>query len=585
MATVELKSINELFDKRFLVPSYQRGFRWSDTQLKELLEDLYDYAVSIKINSDYYCLQPIVVKENDGFWELVDGQQRLTALWLISALYYCTNKDDVINLQHSHYDLFYQEKDDFTTLFDKISEFIKSSSLKNLRDSFMTYKTLSIDSLYLINCMEFISEFTRNNQTAKGVLAKIFDIIENIKIIWYVLDDKEDAIQTFTNINANKIELTNAELIKASLLYAVNDDNLKQNMALQWEDIEKGLNNNSFWNFIANERHKKYTTRIDYLFEIFCVRREHTINDSDRYSVFRILNTLLSQGKSMACELWRDIQEIYETLNDWYLDYFYYHTIGMLVILKDKDIDTIKNLYNLYVNNDKEKFKAKLLTQIRNIYFSPSVNTPFELFDIDNIKNDLESITISRKYDVRNVLFIYNISMLINANNTYERFPFDLYKNETWDIEHINPQTPKDSSLDEKKAWLLSYKNIIIDKTLLQKMDDCILNNLINFDSLSTEITSALDIADNNSISNLVLLDATTNRGYKNSCFLDKRRKIIDVERNKTNDEKYILIGTKWVFLKGYENSTQLIVWGGSDMQDYTDDITHNIYNMLKEAK
>ena len=95
MARVTMKSIDELFGKSFFVPSYQRGYRWTETQIRELLEDLYDFASSKRESGDYYCLQPVIVKAKDEYWELVDGQQRLTALWLISAMYYCSNKDDV----------------------------------------------------------------------------------------------------------------------------------------------------------------------------------------------------------------------------------------------------------------------------------------------------------------------------------------------------------------------------------------------------------------------------------------------------------------------------------------------------------
>lgn len=58
-------------------------------------------------------------------------------------------------------------------------------------------------------------------------------------------------------------------------------------------------------------------------------------------------------------------------------------------------------------------------------------------------------------------------------------------------------------------------------------------------------------------------------------------KKILEVERTCNNDEKYIPIGTKWVFLKGYENAESLIVWGASDMQDYTNDMAKSIYRML----
>ena len=90
MAEVTMQSINYLFRKSFFVPTYQRGYRWTETQVKELLEDLYDFVSTKKDENDYYCLQPIIVKKKEDCWELVDGQQRLTALWLISALYYCS---------------------------------------------------------------------------------------------------------------------------------------------------------------------------------------------------------------------------------------------------------------------------------------------------------------------------------------------------------------------------------------------------------------------------------------------------------------------------------------------------------------
>ena len=89
MATVELKPVSDLFGYDFFVPSYQRGYRWTSVQVRELLEDLYDFAEEKHSNDSYYCLQPVIVKKRDNKWELVDGQQRLTALWLISALYYC----------------------------------------------------------------------------------------------------------------------------------------------------------------------------------------------------------------------------------------------------------------------------------------------------------------------------------------------------------------------------------------------------------------------------------------------------------------------------------------------------------------
>lgn len=584
MAEVTMQSINYLFRKSFFVPTYQRGYRWTETQVKELLEDLYDFVSTKKDENDYYCLQPIIVKKKEDCWELVDGQQRLTALWLISALYYCSNKEDVINIERETYNLVYEQKDEFTALFNIIEAMLDNNSLKSLVEKLEPYKEKCIDGRKLIESIEYISRFSRNNKTAKGVLAKIFDSINSVRIIWYVLDENENSIQTFTNINANKIELTNAELIKAVLLNAVDDELKMQNKALQWEEIEKGLNDNDFWSYMITKNRKNYNTRFDYLFEIFCDKhnllKQVDGKEKDRYAIFRAISEFLV-GKDVD-DVWKEIQDIYDTLRDWYNDYFLYHTIGLLLIIdKGNDAVIINELYNEYSKVDKKTFKNHILNRIKELYVSDKKVTPFSKFDEEQIKADLEELTIQESEKVRSVLLLYNIALLVNANNTYERFPFELFKNGTWDIEHINPQTPKDATAEEKKNWLQSYMQIIKDREILDNIEKCIQDNYENFAVVSDMVSQKLDIVDNDSISNLVLLHASINRGYKNDCFSEKRKKIIEVERTKSNDEKYIPIGTKWVFLKGYDKASQLVVWAADDMKEYVEDISAKIYKML----
>lgn len=584
MAEVTMQSINYLFRKSFFVPTYQRGYRWTETQVKELLEDLYDFVSTKKDENDYYCLQPIIVKKKEDCWELVDGQQRLTALWLISALYYCSNKEDVINIERETYNLVYEQKDEFTALFNIIEAMLDNNSLKSLVEKLEPYKEKCIDGRKLIESIEYISRFSRNNKTAKGVLAKIFDSINSVRIIWYVLDENENSIQTFTNINANKIELTNAELIKAVLLNAVDDELKMQNKALQWEEIEKGLNDNDFWSYMITKNRKNYNTRIDYLFEIFCDKhnllKQVDGKEKDRYAIFRAISEFLV-GKDVD-DVWKEIQDIYDTLRDWYNDYFLYHTIGLLLIIdKGNDAVIINELYNEYSKVDKKTFKNHILNRIKELYVSDKKVTPFSKFDEEQIKADLEELTIQESEKVRSVLLLYNIALLVNANNTYERFPFELFKNGTWDIEHINPQTPKDATAEEKKNWLQSYMQIIKDREILDNIEKCIQDNYENFAVVSDMVSQKLDIVDNDSISNLVLLHASINQGYKNDCFSEKRKKIIEVERTKSNDEKYIPIGTKWVFLKGYDKASQLVVWAADDMKEYVEDISAKIYKML----
>ena len=100
MSELMLKSVYDLLDKNYFIPSYQRGYRWEKRQIQDLLEDFYSFARKTnKSNGSFYCLQPIVVKkcdeatkttnglqselDNNEWYEVIDGQQRLTSIYLL----------------------------------------------------------------------------------------------------------------------------------------------------------------------------------------------------------------------------------------------------------------------------------------------------------------------------------------------------------------------------------------------------------------------------------------------------------------------------------------------------------------------
>jgi hypothetical protein len=76
-ATLEPRLVGKI-SQQFFVPGYQRGYRWGLDEVSRLLNDIWESR-----NQSYY-LQPVVVKSQpSGDWELIDGQQRLTTLFLI----------------------------------------------------------------------------------------------------------------------------------------------------------------------------------------------------------------------------------------------------------------------------------------------------------------------------------------------------------------------------------------------------------------------------------------------------------------------------------------------------------------------
>ena len=101
---ITLKSIGELLGWNFYIPNYQRGYRWTDQQVIDLLNDIYEFVKKPRTVEDntieeFYCLQPVVVRQlsqdeisakklissnsNETWYEVIDGQQRLTTIRIL----------------------------------------------------------------------------------------------------------------------------------------------------------------------------------------------------------------------------------------------------------------------------------------------------------------------------------------------------------------------------------------------------------------------------------------------------------------------------------------------------------------------
>ena len=65
-------------DDNYIIPLYQRAFAWSDKEITQLIDDIYDFEAE-----KYYIGSLIVNVNSNGLYEVIDGQQRLTALFLL----------------------------------------------------------------------------------------------------------------------------------------------------------------------------------------------------------------------------------------------------------------------------------------------------------------------------------------------------------------------------------------------------------------------------------------------------------------------------------------------------------------------
>ena len=69
---------NIFTDEHYIVPLYQRGYAWEEKHIVQLIDDILD----VSTDGQYYIGSLIVYRRNDAF-EVIDGQQRLTTLYLL----------------------------------------------------------------------------------------------------------------------------------------------------------------------------------------------------------------------------------------------------------------------------------------------------------------------------------------------------------------------------------------------------------------------------------------------------------------------------------------------------------------------
>ena len=226
---LELKSISELLEYNFFIPSYQRGYRWGEEQVLKLLEDILEFSET-KTKGEFYPLQPIVVFKDENKFELIDGQQRITTIYIIFI--YLKNmvkkieekKEELENLQ----DIIGVCFGNINSLKDKIPKLgkliYKRNKVENLNEIDFGKQCIENPDCYYMTSsyLSIVNWFHTNNINIDNF---IDTLLNHTKVILYEISniDENGKRDIFARLNIGKIELTNAELIRALLLNNIDE--------------------------------------------------------------------------------------------------------------------------------------------------------------------------------------------------------------------------------------------------------------------------------------------------------------------------------------------------------------------------
>lgn len=546
--TIKLKTVSDLLSDSFLIASYQRGYRWTNREVEDLLKDISDFdPKEIETGEKtWYCLQPIVVKQQKNIWEVIDGQQRLTTIYLI--LNYL-NQGYIENRRKKLFNLEYETR-------EGSADFLKTKLSENYIDD------SNIDYLFISKAYHTISKWFSNQGQNFDISSFESKILYNTKVIWYE-SVGNDSIDIFTRINSGKIPLTNSELIKALFLNSSNFStkdaekiSLKQlEIASEWDKMEYTLQNDSFWWFV-NKKKNNLSTRIEFIFDLMANKTDK--DKDDQYYTFRYFNDKFKKKTSKEINFnWLEVKKYFQTLEEWFSDRELYHKIGFLIV----NGEPIKTILDWKENKTKNEFVKIVNNQIAS-------KIPEEIRELEYGNSSIKS-----------VLLLHNIQSMLNNENETNRFPFDRYKKEKWDVEHISAIADKLSDEKQQEDWLKETLKYVPNEKL---KDEWLHYDVNTFLKISKEILDCFsDDKDINDISNLTLLDSGTNRSYKNAVFPVKRKTIIEREKTGT----FIPLCTKNVFMKFYsDNIEQMSFWGNDDRESYLEDIieTLKVYKQQK---
>ena len=558
----------------FVVPSYQRGYRWGEMDIRRLVTDI------LGNGANPYCLQPIVVRKlepaADGTarYELIDGQQRLTSLFL---LYQCIHKESHGFLPGPKFSIDYETR---------------PQSAQFLKDIDLSLRNDNIDFWYMAKAYETLKSLL----VAQKDMTHINEYLsEKVSVIWYEVPETEDAISLFQRLNIGKIQLTPSELVKALFLRDTPEESVgecQEEIALQWDNMERELHDDDLWSFLTNRKTPKYATRIDLVLDLMAQKKQ---DDRDPLSTFFYFDDLSRQTK--LYDVWKSIQAAFLQLKEWRYNHNLYHKIGYLIASESQ---TLQDIFNAGQNVRKSQFEAKTDWMIRQSLRGKEEDTNTAV-DIDELQYGKDNALIQR------ILLLFNVESVRTISAEKQWFPFCMHKEKPWSLEHIHAQHSEGLYTNEqRRVWLTDHITSLEDlredlaesdgrrttidslveeaRKLVDDIDAKTKKNVGDeFNSLQDRIVSQLslneDVSVLHGIDNLALLDVGSNAALSNYVFDAKRNMIIKMDM----DGAYIPYCTKMVFFKYYTPSARLQVhfWGPADRDAYKSNIKEKLSDYI----
>ena len=301
----EKKVIREIFNMWYCIPDYQRAYVWDTDQVRDLLDDTIS---AYRENKEaQYFLGSMVLKINEKSennvsyteYELLDGQQRITTVFLILACMrdmltdYPQYQNSLAGFVYQAEDAILQQPERMRIIFnirsdvrDFVNEHIKplhgTCDSVLLKDK-MQAKDVNISIRNMANAMLVAHEFLEENKNE--IIGYLSYFLNKVLMIYVATEELQDAFQLFTVLNNRGVKLSSSDILKAENLKELSAAD-RTSWATRWEEMETYFGE-EFDKFLSHIRtilvKKKQTTTLLKEFDEFVYSNQEYDRTQKKY--------------------------------------------------------------------------------------------------------------------------------------------------------------------------------------------------------------------------------------------------------------------------------------------------------------
>ena len=468
--SVNKQNVQELLttgrSKPFVIPEYQRPYAWNDEQVETLFEDVWEFATTIGglERKGTYFLGSIVSFENDeGEQEIIDGQQRITSLFLLlRAIYTKLVKGDDANTKAA--DNFIRQiqpsiwrTNNLTGEVDYSNILLTSKVVDNegneiLRKILETgYAEEKAEDNYSKNYILFQKLYDKHcSESPLQIYDFIYALLNQVILLPIGADSQDTALTIFSTLNDRGLPLSDADIFKAKIYNNLKSNEEKEDFIAQWKSLEKEAveANESiqklfyYYMFYLRAEEKDVSSTTPGVRKFYLDKKGVRLYEKDLMKELRnVLNLwkVINTNQDVPEETWDNnskIRKALDTLVSYPNEFWKYPVI--IYYLSHRNKEKFDEQFLLFLN----KLTGELMT--RFILF-PTINmVKADIMKLDaNIIDkthpsfdfrDIDTSSVENKIKIphRNI-----VRMLLKAyayNHQDDILP------DNWQIEHILPQ-------------------------------------------------------------------------------------------------------------------------------------------------